>query len=84
MLEFIVNNYILFIIIAVVLLLGLFGYIMDKKKYEQYRKEIVNEERALDMIDNQSELGNIAAPVLDQADIYTPNTAPDLTQENQQ
>ena len=39
MLEFIISNYIIFIVIAVVLLLGLFGYMMDKKKYEQYREE---------------------------------------------
>ncbi len=43
--NFIISNYYLFIIIAVVLLLGLFGYIMDRKKYEKYREEIINEER---------------------------------------
>ena len=43
MLEFVVTNWIIFVIIAVVLLLGLFGYIMDRKKYNDYREEILNE-----------------------------------------
>ena len=37
MLDFIITNYLIFIVIAVVLLLGLFGYMMDRKKYEEYR-----------------------------------------------
>ena len=48
MLEFVISNYILFIVAAVVLLLGLFGYLMDKKKYKQYREEIVNEQKAIE------------------------------------
>ena len=43
MLEFVVSNWLIFVIIAVVLLLGLFGYIMDRKKYNDYREEILNE-----------------------------------------
>ena len=43
--DAIISNYMVFIVIAVVLLLGLFGYMMDRKKYEQYREEIANEER---------------------------------------
>ena len=42
MLEFIATNYIIFIIIAIVLLLGLFGYIMDRRKYDEYKDEIIN------------------------------------------
>ena len=42
MVEFLANNYIIFIIIAIVLLLGLFGYIMDRKKYDEYKEEIMS------------------------------------------
>jgi hypothetical protein len=54
MLEFIITHYIIFIIAAIILLLGLFGYMMDKKKYEQYRDELINEERALDVLEAQA------------------------------
>lgn len=64
MLEFIISNYIIFIVIAIVLLLGLFGYMMDKKKYEQYREEIVNEERAINTLESAPEVSNVASPVL--------------------
>lgn len=63
MLEFIISNYMLFVIIAIVLLLGLFGYMMDRKKYEEYREEIANEERAYNMLEAQPEVMNVAAPV---------------------
>ncbi|MCX4248935.1 MAG: hypothetical protein OSJ65_04140 [Bacilli bacterium] len=63
MLEFIVSNYILFIVAAVVLLLGLFGYMMDKKKYKQYRQEIVNEQRAVETLEYQPDIQNVATPV---------------------
>ena len=43
MLEFFINYWIVFAVIAIVLLLGLFGYIQDRKKYDEYRKEILNE-----------------------------------------
>lgn len=64
MLEFIVSNYIIFIVIAVVLLLGLFGYMVDKKKYVQYREEIVNEEKTLSTLESQPDIQNVAAPVM--------------------
>lgn len=63
MLEFIISNYILFVVIGIVLLLGLFGYMMDKKKYKQYREEIVNEERAMQMLEYQPDIQNVATPV---------------------
>ena len=47
MLDFIITNYLIFIVIAVVLLLGLFGYMMDRKKYEEYRKEILETDGVL-------------------------------------
>ena len=47
MLDFIITNYLIFIVIAVVLLLGLFGYMMDRKKYEEYRKEILEADGVL-------------------------------------
>lgn len=64
MLEFIVSNYVIFIVIAVVLLLGLFGYMVDKKKYVQYREEIANEERTLNTLESQPDIQNVAAPVM--------------------
>lgn len=63
MLEFIITHYIIFLIAAVILLLGLFGYMMDKKKYEQYREELINEERALDVLEAQANVSNVAAAV---------------------
>lgn len=63
MLEFIISNYILFIVAAIVLLLGLFGYMMDKKKYKQYREEIVNEARAVETMEYQPDIQNVATPV---------------------
>lgn len=63
MVEFIIAHYILFIVAAVVLLLGLFGYMMDKKKYEQYREELINEERALDVLEAQANVSNVATAV---------------------
>ena len=41
MLKFIAGNWIIFVIIAGVLLLGLFGYIIDRKKFEDYKNEIL-------------------------------------------
>ena len=61
--DAIISNYMVFIVIAVVLLLGLFGYMMDRKKYEQYREEIANEERALDMLQAQPDISAVATPV---------------------
>lgn len=63
MLEFIISNYILFIVAAIVLLLGLFGYMMDKKKYKQYREEIVNEAKAVETLEYQPDIQNVATPV---------------------
>lgn len=65
MLEFIINNYIIFIIAGIVLLLGLFGYIFDRRKYEQYRKEILNEDPLFDnMLDSEPNVDNTASPVV--------------------
>lgn len=61
--EGVIANYMIFIVIAIVLLLGLFGYMMDRKKYEQYREEIANEERAMNMLQSQPDVNNVATPV---------------------
>ena len=45
MLEFVISNYMIFVVIAIILLLGLFGYMMDRKKYEEYRDEIINQDK---------------------------------------
>ncbi len=63
MLEFIISNYMIFVVIALVLLLGLFGYIMDKKKYVQYRNEILNEDKALATLSSEPDVQNVATPV---------------------
>lgn len=68
--DFIVSNYSIFIIIAIVLLLGLFGYMMDRKKYEKYREEIINEERIADALESAPGLAmdpNMQAPMAPQA-----------------
>lgn len=64
MLEFIISNYIIFIVIAIVLVLGLFGYMVDRKKYQEYREEIINQDKALDMLESQPDIQNVATPVL--------------------
>lgn len=63
MLDFIISNYVIFIVIAIILLLGLFGYMMDRKKYQEYREEIANEERAINALESQPEIATIATPV---------------------
>lgn len=60
MLDFIITNYLIFIVIAVVLLLGLFGYMMDRKKYEEYRKEILEADGALNA---RPDVSDIATPI---------------------
>jgi hypothetical protein len=39
--EFIIRYWYIFAIIAAFLLLGLLGYILDRKRYEKYKKEII-------------------------------------------
>ena len=83
MLEFVISNYILFIVAAVVLLLGLFGYLMDKKKYKQYREEIVNEQKAIETLEYEPNIQNVATPVaVDNVaeEIQVPNQTPEVNQ----
>lgn len=62
--EFIIANYMIFIVIAIILLLGLFGYMMDRKKYEEYREEIINEDRVVESLNSApSVVNNVAAPI---------------------
>lgn len=61
--EFIIANYVLFLVIAGVLLLGLFGYFMDRKKYEDYRKEILNENRAINTLNSEATINNVAEKI---------------------
>ncbi len=62
-LSFIINNWLVFIIIAIVLLLGLFGYIVDRHKYDEYRDEIIHEKEASDTLEAQPYISNVAAAV---------------------
>ena len=83
MLEFVISNYILFIVAAVVLLLGLFGYLMDKKKYKQYREEIVTEQKAIETFEYEPNIQNVATPVaVDNVaeEIQVPNQTPEVNQ----
>ncbi len=58
--EFIVKFWYVFVIIAVVLLLGLFGYMMDRKKYDEYREEIINEGKASDTLSSSANVSVVA------------------------
>ena len=60
MLEFIISHYIIFIVIGIVLLLGLFGYIMDRRKYKEYRDEILKDSALEDSLMSSPELSNVA------------------------
>ena len=83
MLKFVISNYILFIVAAVVLLLGLFGYLLDKKKYKQYREEIVNEQKAIETFEYEPNIQNVATPVaVDNVaeEIQVPNQTPEVNQ----
>lgn len=73
--EFIISNYVLFIVLGIVLLLGLFGYMVDKKKYKKYREEIIQEGRVIDSLENEPNVESIATPVSvdDTADIPESN-----------
>lgn len=81
MLEFVIANYMLFIVAAIVLLLGLFGYIMDKRKYKKYREEIANEQRAVESFMNAPDIDTVAPTLLDNAQIQNNNDIPTLSQE---
>lgn len=60
MLEFIITNYLILIIIAIVLLLGLFGYMMDRKKYNDYRKEILESDKASEVLNSKAEINQVS------------------------
>lgn len=68
MLEFIISNYIIFIVIAIVLLLGLFGYMMDRKKYNDYRKEILKSDKADDLLNSKPDIANVSPIKVDNVD----------------
>jgi len=74
MYEFIVQNWYIFIIIAAVLLFGLVGYFMDRKKYEDYRDEILNEGRVVQTMQAQPEVNNVASAI--------PVSQPQVVQQN--
>ena len=62
MLDFIVNYWYIFAIVAGVLVLGLIGYIVDRKKYDQYREEILHEgslETSLSQSANVTEVADV-------------------------
>lgn len=60
MLEFVINYWYIFVIIAVVLLLGLFGYIMDRKKYDEYREEILTGGKDTNSLSEQTNIAGVA------------------------
>ncbi|MCR5224321.1 MAG: hypothetical protein K6C11_04160 [Bacilli bacterium] len=60
MLDFIINYWIVFVVIAIVLLLGLFGYMMDRKKYDEYRDEIINEGNAANTLSSRANVSEVA------------------------
>lgn len=60
MLDFIINYWVVFVVIAIVLLLGLFGYMMDRKKYDEYRDEIINEGNATNTLSSRANVSEVA------------------------
>lgn len=60
MLEFIVNYWYIFAIAAGVLLLGLIGYIVDRKKYDQYREEILHESGVANSLSQTANVSEVA------------------------
>ena len=62
MLDFIVNYWYIFVIVAGVLVLGLVGYIVDRKKYDQYRNEIL-QESSMDSSKQNANVSEVAQPV---------------------
>lgn len=82
MLDFILANYIIFIVIGIVLLLGLFGYMMDKKKYNDYREEILKEDKAMETLESNPNIQDVVTPITVQ-DTQVPETSNDpLTGQN--
>lgn len=63
MLDIIISNYIVFIVIGIILLLGLFGYMMDKKKYQEYREEILNEDKYSAALNANPNIQAVATPI---------------------
>ena len=60
MLEFVINYWYIFAIVAVVLLLGLFGYIMDRKKYDEYKAEILSNSGDTNSLSEQTNIAGVA------------------------
>lgn len=60
MLEFVISNYNIFIIIAIILLLGLIGYIVDRRKYEKYREELINEAKGESIMSKEIDIENVS------------------------
>ena len=82
MLDFILANYIIFIVIGIVLLLGLFGYMMDKKKYNDYRDEILKEDKVMETLESAPNIQEVATPVTVQNDQVTEESKDPLTGQN--
>lgn len=60
MYDFICDYWLLLLIVAGVLLFGLIGYFIDRKKYQDYREEILNEGRAIQTMEADINVSNIA------------------------
>ncbi len=65
MLEILINYWYIFAIIAGVLLLGLFGYIMDRKKYDEYKQEILSNSGDTNSLSEQTNIAGVADIVED-------------------
>lgn len=63
MYDFLCNNWLLLLIIAGVLLFGLIGYFIDRKKYQDYRNEILNEGRVQQTMQAQPDVSNVATAI---------------------
>ena len=63
MLDFVVNYWYIFAIAAGVLLLGLIGYIVDRKKYDQYREEILHESSLDNSFSQSANVSEVATAI---------------------
>ena len=72
-----VENWFVFIVITAFILFGFIGYMVDRKKYEQYRQEIINEEYAASTLQSVPGINEVADVIPANDGYYDPNAGYD-------